>query len=110
MPLSALPDARTLLNDLRTHGTTMRINPHRNTLHLTGTPPTPDLRHRLTATKLAWLAAARGHCAWCHHEPAWIHDADTGWPTCHPCAAHLGRQRLRAEHPDQPHFWQPDQT
>lgn len=103
--LNALPDARTLLADLAAAGTHLRIDPSRHTLRLTGTPPPADLRTRLAATKPAWLAAARGLCARCHHQPAWCHDHDTGWPTCHPCARQLGTTRLHAEHPDRPHLW-----
>jgi len=105
-PLDALPDARTLLADLHHHGTTIRIDARRGTLRLTGTPPTPNLRHQLAATKPAWLAAAAGRCAWCHHQPAAFHDHDTGWPTCHPCARQLGTVRLAHEHPDRPDLWQ----
>lgn len=108
-----LPDARALLADLTTAGITLRIDPRTNQLHWTTKRPIPPaelnaILTRLAATKLAWLAAATGHCAWCISRPAWCNDADTGWPTCHPCATHLGVRRLRAEHPDQPHLWNPD--
>lgn len=103
----ALPDARALLADLAAADATMHIHPTTATLRITALQPIPpNLRHRLAATKPAWLAAARGHCAWCHHNPPWCHDHDTGWPTCHPCAIDLGTTRLHAEHPDRPDLWQ----